>query len=82
MGLLVSGSKDNLIKFWDSRTGTGLTTLYVSRALSSVLGTRVDIMHPAINIRITYKPSHGLLMEICSRAHRATKLCESSIFAL
>jgi polyadenylation factor subunit 2 len=28
MGLLVSGSKDNLIKFWDPRTGTALTTLY------------------------------------------------------
>jgi polyadenylation factor subunit 2 len=32
MGLLVSGSKDNLIKFWDPRTGTALTTLYVFRA--------------------------------------------------
>ena len=32
MGLLVSGSEDNLIKFWDSRTGTALMTLpvYVS----------------------------------------------------
>ena len=30
MGLLVSGSKDNLIKFWDPRTGTALTTLCVS----------------------------------------------------
>ena len=29
MGLLVSGSKDNLIKFWDPRTGTALTTLCV-----------------------------------------------------
>ncbi|KAH9977083.1 WD40-repeat-containing domain protein [Lactifluus volemus] len=28
MGLLVSGSKDNLIKFWDPRTGTALTTLH------------------------------------------------------
>lgn len=27
-GLLVSGSKDNLIKFWDPRTGTCLSTLY------------------------------------------------------
>lgn len=26
-GLLVSGSKDNLIKFWDPRTGTVLSTL-------------------------------------------------------
>ena len=28
-GLLVSGSKDNQIKFWDPRTGTVLSTLYV-----------------------------------------------------
>ena len=28
-GLLVSGSKDNLIKFWDPRTATCLSTLYV-----------------------------------------------------
>ena len=27
-GLLVSGSKDNQIKFWDPRTGTTLSTLY------------------------------------------------------
>lgn len=27
-GLLVSGSKDNQIKFWDPRTGTVLSTLY------------------------------------------------------
>jgi polyadenylation factor subunit 2 len=33
MGLLVSGSKDNLIKFWDPRTGTALTTLYASDKL-------------------------------------------------
>lgn len=26
-GLLASGSKDNLIKFWDPRTGTVLSTL-------------------------------------------------------
>ncbi len=29
-GLLVSGSKDNQIKFWDPRTSTVLSTLYVS----------------------------------------------------
>lgn len=29
-GLIVSGSKDNLIKFWDPRTGTCLSTLSVS----------------------------------------------------
>jgi len=29
MGLLVSGSKDNLIKIWNSRTGTALMTLQV-----------------------------------------------------
>jgi len=28
-GLLVSGSKDNQIKFWDPRTGTVLSTLFV-----------------------------------------------------
>jgi polyadenylation factor subunit 2 len=81
MGLLVSGSKDNLIKFWDPRTGTALTTLYVSRALPLVQGTHVDIVHLAINTRIPYKPSHGLLMGTCSQAPHATKLCESSIFA-
>ena len=29
-GLLVSGSKDNQIKFWDPRTGTTLSTLYAT----------------------------------------------------
>lgn len=29
-GLIVSGSKDNLIKFWDPRTGTCLSTLSVT----------------------------------------------------
>ena len=28
-GLIVSGGKDNQIKFWDPRTGTALSTLYV-----------------------------------------------------
>jgi hypothetical protein len=56
-------------------------TLYVlSYALILVQGTRVDIMHLAINIRIPYKPSHWLLRETCSRAHHATKPCKSSIF--
>lgn len=31
-GLLVSGSKDNMIKFWDPRTGTCLSTLCVPSA--------------------------------------------------
>jgi polyadenylation factor subunit 2 len=81
MGLLVSGSKDNLIKFWDPRTGTALTTLYVSRALELVQRIRVDTVHLAINIRIPFKLSRGLRMEICSQAHHVTKLYESSIFA-
>ena len=56
-------------------------TLYVlSYALILVQGTRVDIMHLAINIRIPYKPSHWLLRETCSRAYHATKPCKSSIF--
>ena len=29
-GLLVSGSKDNMIKFWDPRSATVLSTLYVT----------------------------------------------------
>jgi len=81
MGLLVSGSKDNLIKFWDPRTGTALSTLYVFRALSLVQGTCVDMMHLDINIRIPYRPSHGLPMGTCSQARHATKLCECSTFA-
>ena len=32
-GLLVSGSKDNQIKFWDPRTGTALSTLYAMHLL-------------------------------------------------
>lgn len=32
-GLLVSGSKDNLIKFWDPRTSKVLTTLYILASL-------------------------------------------------
>lgn len=33
-GLLVSGSKDNMIKFWDPRTGRVLSTLYVTTTLA------------------------------------------------
>lgn len=28
-GLLVSGSKDNMMKFWDPRTGNCISTLWV-----------------------------------------------------
>jgi WD40 repeat protein len=79
MGLLVSGSKDTLIKFWDPRTGTPLTTLYVSRILPS------DTANPSpldINTRIRYKHSHGLHMGTYSQAHPGTRQCEYSIFAL
>jgi polyadenylation factor subunit 2 len=38
MGLRVSGSKDNLIKFWDSRIGTVLKTLRTYLTLSSGTG--------------------------------------------
>jgi polyadenylation factor subunit 2 len=82
MGLLVSGSKDNLIKFWNPRTGTALTTLCVSRILST------DTAHPLtrcpldVSTRIRYKHSYGLHMGTYSQAHLRTRRCEYSIFAL
>jgi hypothetical protein len=42
MALLVSGSKDNLITFWDPGTGTTVITPYVSRTLPSGQGKHVD----------------------------------------
>jgi WD40 repeat protein len=32
-GLIVSGSKDMLVKFWDPRSGKDLSTLYVAETL-------------------------------------------------
>lgn len=40
-GLLVSGSKDSLVKFWDPRTGTVLSTLC---AVSSILRNKSHFM--------------------------------------
>jgi hypothetical protein len=42
MDLLVSGSKDNLVMFWDPGTGTPAITPYVSRTLPSGQGKHVD----------------------------------------
>jgi polyadenylation factor subunit 2 len=68
MALLVSSSKDNLIKFRDPRTGTALTTLYVSRALPSMHGTCADMIHLAINIRKYHtSPPHGNLLGSAAR---------------
>jgi WD40 repeat protein len=82
MGLLVSGSKDNLIKFWDHRTGTALATLYVSRILPSNTANPFTRCSLDINTRIRYKHSHGLHMGTYSQAHLGTRRCEYSIFAL
>jgi len=61
MGRLVSGSKDNLIKLCDRRTGIAPTTLYVPRIFFLVM--QVDTM-PVITVttRIPYKREHGLHM--------------------
>jgi WD40 repeat protein len=82
MGLLVSGSKDNLIKFWDPRTGTALTTLYVSRILPSDTANPLTRCPLDISTRIRYKHSHGLHMGTYSQVHLGTRRCEYSIFAL
>jgi polyadenylation factor subunit 2 len=82
MGLLVSGSKDNLIKFWDPRTGTALTTLYVSRILPSDTANPLTRYPLDISTRIRYKHSHGLHMGTYSQVHLGTRRCEYSIFAL
>lgn len=43
-GLLVSGSKDNMMKFWDPRTGNCISTLYVYRTnLSSVVSVFIHL---------------------------------------
>jgi len=71
MGMLVSGSKDNLIKFWDPRTGTALMTLYVSRILHSEMTDSLTRCPLDINSRIRYKHSHGLHMGTYS--HNASR---------
>jgi polyadenylation factor subunit 2 len=81
MGLLVSGSKDNLIKFWDPRTGTSLTTLYVFSSVGLVArGIHDDTGPLATSTRILYKPLRGHPTGISSRAHRVTRPYECSIF--
>jgi WD40 repeat protein len=82
MGLLVSGSKDNLIKFWDPLAGTALTTLYISRILPNDTANPFTRCSLNINTRIRYKHSHGLHMGTYSPAHLGTRRCEYSIFAL
>jgi polyadenylation factor subunit 2 len=72
MGLLVSGSKDNLIKFWDPRTGTALSTLYVSRNLPGgtrrKMLTRCSSSHQHKNtIQALAWAPHGNLLASASR---------------
>lgn len=55
-GLFVSGSKDNLIKFWDPRSGTCLSTLFV---LLHVLPVLADAMAVIIT-KIRYRRFNGL----------------------
>ena len=72
MGLLVPGRKDDLVKFWDPRTGTALTTLCVSRALPSMHVTRADMTRLAINIIIPYKPSWKVARKRSTRSNCAS----------
>jgi polyadenylation factor subunit 2 len=71
MGLLVSGSKDNLIKFWDPRTGTSLTTLCVSVLSTTTNGLPAYIacgrhQHKNTIQALSWAP-HGNLLASASR---------------
>ncbi|KAH6625616.1 WD40-repeat-containing domain protein [Boeremia exigua] len=55
-GLLVSGSKDHQVKFWDPRTARCLTTLH---------GHKNPIS------KTMFEPAHGNLLATCARDHTA-----------
>jgi polyadenylation factor subunit 2 len=81
MGLLVSGSKDNLIKFWDPRTGTSLTTLCVPTT-KKCSPADIDIVLMAdTSTRIRYRHFRGRRTGTYSRAPRATRPCAYSTSA-
>lgn len=80
-GLLVSGSKDNQIKFWDPRTGTVLSTLY-ALALLCVICQFNPRLTPGINIRIRYRPFLGHRTVTWSPVLLGTKRFESSTYVL
>lgn len=74
-GLLVSGSKDNLIKFWDPRTSRVLTTLCdhlllgLPRKLTTsplATATRTRCRHaPGVRREISLLPLHEISSSKC-----------------
>ncbi len=81
MGLLVSGSEDNLIKFWDPAMEPR-SQRCIRFILCPVLRRKhADTMFPiAINTRIRYKCLHGHHMEIYSQTHRGTRQREYLVY--
>jgi polyadenylation factor subunit 2 len=79
-GLLVSGSKDNQIKFWDPRTGTVLSTLY-EVIFSHILITCLNSTTTDINIKTQSKHFPGPLTVVWSPRPQGTKLSASSTSA-
>ena len=77
-GLIVSGSKDNQIKYWDPRTGTCLSTLYV--ALLSTTFVPNAHPHPVTTTRTLSKLSLGLQMVIMWQVLHEIRPFASSTF--
>jgi len=77
-GLIVSGSKDSQVKFWDPRTGTCLSTLCVANLLST---NRITNSETDTNTKTPSKPSLGPLTATSSPVPPVTKLSAFSTSA-